>query len=150
MATITTTDIKFSKNGIKAKTKASTINKSVNIILDSLQEQHPKHYIAWADFMEQLELHFEMPRVEAAACVRQLINSRKLHQVPCHLTASIAFTKEASLLKSSVYTSDEDEKQITELDQKYLKQLENTVREQRQRAATRRYEKDRKELLSKE
>jgi hypothetical protein len=97
MATITTTDIKFSKNAFKAKTKVVLNKYSSNQILESLQKQHPKRYIGWSDLVEQLELHFEMPSIEAAVFVRQLVNTNKLHQVPEHLTASIAFTKDSSV-----------------------------------------------------
>jgi|SRR5215204_1086147 len=148
MATITTTDIKFSKTDLKSKANPVLNKNSVNQILESLLGQNPQHYIAWADLIEQLELHFELSKVEAAVYVRQLVNDNKLHEVPCHLSGLVVFTKDKSLLASQVKATAEDERMIAEQDRKYLAQLESNVREQRRQASARRYEKDRKEMLS--
>jgi hypothetical protein len=140
-------ELKFSKIAFKAKANSILDKKSVAPLLESVSEQHPRRYVEWSALVEQLELHFEMSVVDAAVFVRYLVNENTLHQVPYHLTGSIAFSLDNSLQKSSVLISDEDEKQIAEQDKKYLKQLDNSVKNQRQQTAARRYQKDREELL---
>lgn len=146
MAT-TTVNLKLCEFDSKRKTKSSTIKNSIDEILESVKDS--RGFYLWPDLVGQLQLHFDLTKIQAAVEIRALANKGKILQVPCTLTADIAFTKGRTVTKSSVYATEEEEKQIREPDKQLLHQLHTHIDHLKRKSSQRGYNKDREELLAK-
>jgi hypothetical protein len=141
-------DLNISKIDLKTKTNTSSVKSSspcsIDTILESVKDS-TRGFIQWADLVEQLQLHFDMSRTQAAIEVRYLCNVSKLYLVPPHITASVVFSLEP-ITEPNVHWNEQDEKLYRKQNLDYVNELSRTVQNEQQQRQQR---KRREELIRK-